>query len=113
MKKITPLIILLFYCLSISAQEKPVYLVEEKLKKRTILYVQNDTDKNKNVFLKVNPTGYRKSAHRPIIKNIPPKSKLQILILIPLTDVDSHYTYNLIVNEEAETIDVKRKKKRN
>ncbi len=33
-----------------------------------------------------------------------------MLILIPLTNVESHYTYNLIVNEELETIDVKHSK---
>ncbi|WP_160114506.1 hypothetical protein [Aquimarina sp. AU474] len=92
-------------------QDKPVRLVEEKLKKRTILHVQNDTDYEKSVFLKVNPTGYRRSAQRPIIKKIPPKSKVQMLILIPLTDVESYYTYNLIVNDQLETIDIDRGKK--
>jgi len=92
------------------SQEKSVRLVEEKQKKRTILYVQNDSDIEKSVFLKVDPVGYRKSAQRPIIKNIPPKGKIQMMILIPLTDVDSHYTYRLIVNDELETIDVKRSK---
>ncbi len=91
-------------------QEKPVRLVEEKQKKRTILYVQNDSETDKSVFLKVNPTGYRRSAQRPIIKTIPAKNKVQMLILIPLTDVASHYTYNLVVNEELETIDVDRSK---
>ncbi|WP_106794641.1 hypothetical protein [Aquimarina sp. Aq78] len=103
---------ILFFLISCTsyAQEKPVHLVEEKQKKRTIIYVQNDTDTNKSVFLKVNPTGYRRSAQRPIIKNIPAKGKIQMLILIPLTNIESHYTYNLIVNEELETIDVKHSK---
>ncbi len=105
-------IFIIFITLSfvISAQEKPVRLIEEKQKKRTILFVQNDTDDEKSVFLKVNPTGYRRSAQRPIIRKIPAKSKVQMLILIPLTDVESHYTYNLIINDELETIDVKRSK---
>ncbi|PKV52305.1 hypothetical protein ATE84_4416 [Aquimarina sp. MAR_2010_214] len=100
---------ILFFLVSCTsyAQEKPVRLVEEKQKKRTIIYIQNDTDTDKSVFLKVNPTGYRRSAQRPIIKNIPAKSKIQMLILIPLTDVESQYSYNLIINEELETIDVK------
>ncbi len=96
---------------SILAQDHPIRLVEEKLKKRTILYVQNDTDHEKSVFLKVNPTGYRRSAQRPIIKKIPANSKVQMLILIPLTDVESHYTYNLVINDQLETIDVDRGKK--
>ncbi|EZH71772.1 hypothetical protein ATO12_06285 [Aquimarina atlantica] len=110
-KTLIPLSIL-FYLISYTSytQEKPVRLIEEKQKKRTILYVQNDTNTDKSVFLKINPIGYRKSAQRPIIKNIPAKSKIQMLILIPLADVESHYTYNLVVNEELETIDVKHSK---
>jgi cobalamin biosynthesis protein CobT len=109
MKKIFSIIIFLFSFIT-SAQEEPIRLVEEKQKKRTIIYVQNDTDTDKSVFLKVNPTGYRRSAQRPIIKNIPAKGKIQMLILIPLTDVESYYTYNLVVNEELETMDVKHDK---
>ncbi len=94
----------------INAQEKPVRLIEEKLKKRTILYVQNDTDVEKSVFLKVEPIGYRRSAQRPIIKKIPANSRLQMMVLIPLTDVESYYTYNLVVNEALEAIEVDRSK---
>lgn len=101
-------ILLFFSFFNLFSQEKEVYLVEEKQKKRTILYIQNDTDKSKSVFLKIKPIGYRKSAHRPIIKNIPSKSKVQILILIPLKDVTSSYTYDLVVNEDLENIDIKR-----
>ncbi len=108
--KIIVFTFVLFFHFTIYAQEKPVRLVEEKQKKRTIIYVQNDTDTDKSVFLKVNPTGYRRSAQRPIIKNIPAKGKIQMLILIPLTDVESYYTYNLVVNEELETMDVKHDK---
>ncbi|MEW7280067.1 glutaredoxin domain-containing protein [Aquimarina sp. 2201CG1-2-11] len=96
--------------ISIYSQVKNVYLVEEKQKKRTIIYVQNDSSTDKSVFLKINPTGYRRSAHRPIIKNIPANSKVQMSILIPLADTESSYTYNLIVNNELETIDVERDK---
>ncbi|MDY8134081.1 glutaredoxin [Aquimarina sp. 2201CG5-10] len=103
-------IFILLFSFTVVAQENPVRLIEEVQKKRTILYVQNDTDTDKSVFLKVNPIGYRRSAQRPVIKNIPAKSKTQILILIPLTDVDSHYTYDLIVNEQLKNIDVDRSK---
>ncbi len=96
--------------ISTYSQENSVRLIEDKQKKRTIIYAQNDTDTDKSVFLKISPIGYRKSAHRPIIKIIPANSKAQMLILIPLTDVESHYTYDLIVNDELETIDVKRSK---
>ncbi|WP_298544022.1 hypothetical protein [uncultured Aquimarina sp.] len=102
---------ILFLCFTlVSWQEKPVRLIEEVQKKRTIIYVQNDTNSNKSVFLKINPIGYRRSAQRPIIKNIPANSKVQMIILIPLTDVASSYTYNLIVNEELENMEIDRAK---
>lgn len=91
-------------------QEKQVRLIEDVQKKRTTIYVQNDTDIDKSVFLKINPIGYRRSAQRPVIKNIPAKSKVQMIILIPLTDVASSYTYNLIVNEELQNMEVDRTK---
>lgn len=93
-----------------SQEKNSVYLVEDKQKKRTIIYVQNDTNEDKSVFLKVNPIGYRKSAQRPTIKKIPANSKLQMMILIPLKDVTSSYTYNLIINDKLETIDIDRNK---
>ncbi|WP_299261311.1 hypothetical protein [uncultured Aquimarina sp.] len=102
-----------FLCFTlVSAQEKPVYLIEDVQKKRTVVYVQNDTNSDKSVFLKIDPIGYRRSAQRPIIKNIPANSKVQMMILIPLTDMASSYTYNLIVNKELENIDVKRQKEK-
>ncbi len=105
---VTLLIFIFLFGFASYTQEKPVRLIEEKQKKRTILYVQNDTDTEKSVFLKVNPTGYRRSANKPIIKNIPAKGKVQMMILIPLTDAESYYTYDLIVNEELETMEVNR-----
>lgn len=96
------------FCFIGFSQEKSVRLIEDKQKKRTILYIQNDTNEDKSIFLKVNPIGYRRSAQRPIIKSIPAKTKVQMLILIPLTDVESHYTYNLIVNKELDSIEVER-----
>lgn len=101
-------VFVLFFSFPISAQDKLVRLVEEKQKKRTILYVKNDTNEDKSVFLKVNPTGYRRSAQRPILKKIPPKSKVQMLILIPLTDTESYYTHTLIVNDTLQAIDIDR-----
>ncbi|KAA1246675.1 hypothetical protein [Aquimarina sp. RZ0] len=103
--------LILIFSFSFSfTQKKEVRLIEDQQKKRTIIYIQNDSDIDKSVFLKINPLGYRRSAHRPIIKNIPANSKVQMIVLIPLTDAVSSYTYDLIVNDELKTIDLDRKK---
>ena len=89
---------------TISAQKKPVRLIEEVQKKRTLLFIQNDSETEKSIFLKVNPNGYRKSAQRPVLQMIPPKSKTHVMTLIPLKNTVSHYTHTLIVNEELRNI---------
>jgi len=108
--KVCTLLLFLLITISYTQEDKSVFLVEEVQKKRTIIYIQNNTDMDKSVFLKINPTGYRKSAQRPIIKNIKAKSKQQVMILIPLQDVESSYTHNLIVNDRLETIGIDRNK---
>ncbi len=89
---------------TISAQETAVRLIEEVQKKRTLLFIQNDSETEKSIFLKVNPNGYRKSAQRPVLKMIPSKSKIHVMTLIPLKDSISTYTHTLIVNEELRNI---------
>ncbi|WP_062059716.1 hypothetical protein [Aquimarina longa] len=108
MKKIITILMFLLYFVPY-AQEEKIYLVEEKQEKRTIIYVKNDTSESKSVFLKVNPTGYRRSAQRPMLKDIPANSKVEMLILIPLTDKESYYTYDLIINEMKEVININKK----
>ncbi|OED45401.1 hypothetical protein AB832_01360, partial [Flavobacteriaceae bacterium (ex Bugula neritina AB1)] len=102
--------LLVSFIVSYSQEQKSVHLVEVEQKKRTIIYVQNDTNEDKSVFLKVNPIGYRKSAQRPIIKKISANSKKQMMILIPLKNIESSYTYTLIINDELEVIDIDRSK---
>jgi|GEM_PF-523304 len=110
-KKLAQVISTLIFCVATStigltAQEKAVVLMEEKLPKRTVLFAKNNTDQEKNIFLKVNPTGYRRSSSRPIIKTIPARSRVAMITLIPLKDVKASYTYNLIINEEEKAMTV-------
>ena len=61
---------------------------------------ENQTADTLNVFLMVHSEGYRRSADKPVLKNIPPKSQVPMITLIELAGVQSSYTYELIVNEE-------------
>jgi glutaredoxin len=58
----------------------------------------------------VNAEGYRKSASKPKLVDIPPNSRLPMATLIELTDVPSHYTYELIVNEKEMAIAIEHDK---
>lgn len=102
------IIFLLSLCLSTSAwaQGLKVLLKEEKTGKRVVLVAENLTLDTLNVFLLVNAKGYRKSASKPVIKNLPPQSKVPMITLIELANQESTYTYDLIVNEEENNFEL-------
>ena len=86
------------------SQKNDVSIIEENTKKRTFLYAENKSNIPKHVFLKVDATGYRRRSDRPLIETIPPNSKKLLITLIPLSNVESKYTYKFIVNDEEENI---------
>mgnify|MGYP000751467539 CR=1 FL=1 len=95
---------------TVLAQQNGVKIIEEKKAKRHLIYAENTTSEIRNVFLKVNPKGYRRTANRPLIKNIPPKSKVLLITLIPLKDIENSYTYIFTSNKEQNDLDLNRKK---
>ncbi|NNM09630.1 MAG: hypothetical protein HKO61_10680, partial [Flavobacteriaceae bacterium] len=54
------------------SQGLKVLIKEQKSGKRLVLVAENKTQDTLNVFLMVNAEGYRRSASKPVIKNIPP-----------------------------------------
>ena len=81
------------------SQSEKVSLLEENQGKRTHLFVQNHTADTLNVFLRVAAEGFRRSADKPILKDLLPHSKTKMTTLIALEGIPSTYTYDLIVNE--------------
>ncbi len=103
MKLFLHLFYLLFPLLLI-AQTPAVELIEDKQAKRWTLYAQNNTNIEQEAFLMVNGEGFRRSADRPIIKKIPPKSKVVMIILIPLKGATPSYTKIFTFEEQLQTI---------
>lgn len=83
-----------------------ISITEKKTGKRIVLFAENKTQDTLNIFLMVTSEGYRRSASKPIIKDILPLSKTPMITLIELTDIPSNYTYKLIVNDEPLNINV-------
>ncbi len=69
-----------------------VELIEEKQEKRWNLYAQNNSNEEQEAFLIVQGEGFRRSADRPVIKKVPPQSKVLMITLIPLKGVEPTYT---------------------
>lgn len=82
----------------------PVELIEDKQPKRWNMYVQNHSDIEYEAFLLVRGEGFRRSADRPVIKKIPPKSKVLMITLIPLKGVTPTYTKIFTYEEQLQSI---------
>jgi glutaredoxin len=108
-KKILLILLIVFSSKGIS-QGLKVLISEDKKGKRVILMAENKTQDTLNVFLMVNAEGYRRSASKPVIKNIAPHSKVPMITLIELEGVESRYTYDLVVNDKDYSVDVNYKK---
>ena len=87
------------FCGSTYSQSETVRIYEEKRGKRLFIMAENTSADTLNVFLRILSEGYRRSADKPILKNLLPFSKTEMTMLIELKDVPSSYTYDLIVND--------------
>lgn len=93
------------------AQQKntpPVELIEDKQPKRWLLYAQNNTDEEQEAFLIVQGEGFRRSADRPVIKKLPPNSKVLMITLIPLKGVEPTYTKIFTYENELQDISTRK-----
>lgn len=93
-------ITVLFATFGSYGQGLKILITEKKKGKRVVLMAENKTADTLNVFLMVNAEGYRKSASKPIIKNIAPQAKVPMITLIELAGQESVYTYELIINDK-------------
>jgi glutaredoxin len=89
-----------------TAQNEKVVIHEKKTGKRVTLLAENKTSDTLNIFLMIQAEGYRRSAEKPVLTNLPPFSTVAITTLIELANADSAYTYDLIVNEQENLVQI-------
>jgi hypothetical protein len=107
-------IITIFLCLfccffSIHAQKKAVEIVEEKSNKKILLYAVNHTETEKEVFLKIDGKGFRKSSYRPVIKKVAAQKKILLTTLIPLKNTTPEYSFFYSFDDALESVNVETK----
>ncbi len=93
------------------SQDERIILSEKEQGKRIVLMAENTTKDTLNVFLMVTSEGYRRSADRPVIKNIPPSGKTPMITLIEMSGVPSTYDYTLVVNDMENDLNFSRQKR--
>jgi len=110
MKKILFLLLLFLGYAFAKAQSKTpdVELIEDKQRKRWLLYAQNNTDEEKEAFLLVQGQGFRRSAGKPVIKIIPANSKVLMQTLIPLKGAEPTYTKIFTFEDKLQTVNRKK-----
>ncbi len=92
---------------NIFAQDTRVLITEEKKGKRVTLYAENTTKDSLNIFLLIFPEGFRRSAKQPKLTDIGPKEKILMTTMIELGDNSpSTYTYELIITDERDDINL-------
>ncbi|MDA0176069.1 glutaredoxin family protein [Mesoflavibacter profundi] len=106
MKNYILLLLLTLFTIGVNAQNDHKYVkLTEKIKgKRYELYIENTDSISYDIFLKVDTEDFRRSSERPILKTISPKSKQRVLTMVILNGKEGKYTYTLIINEVAYTL---------
>jgi len=102
------IILLLLVTLNCFSQNdhKYVKLTEQKKGKRVTLYAQNTDSIPYDIFLKVETKDFRRSSNRPVLRTIPPESKVKLLTLIQLTGSEGQYNSIFVVNEVAYKLEI-------
>lgn len=77
---------------SMNLTQEAVTIVKEVQGKRLKFYAQNNTDETYELFFMIKSKGFRRSADRPMIKQIPAGRKVYLMNIIPLKGQDTSYT---------------------
>lgn len=93
---------ILCFTIATYAQTDRIIISEEKKGRRVVLFAENTTDEALNIFILVDAKGYRRSADKPILMDVPAKRKLPVTTLIELNPAEASYTYDLIINDQLD-----------
>lgn len=100
MKSIYTYTLLMFFAITtISAQERPVKIVDERVNNRLMIYAVNENEQDLDVSIKIEGTGFRQRAGVPRLHRVPKASKVNIANLVVERGRVPVYTYELTVND--------------
>lgn len=84
---------------SVSAQERPVRIIEKDIPNRIALYAVNENENDLDVKLTVSGTNFRQSRAKPRFIRVPAASKVHMKTLVLFRDKKPSYTFKLEVND--------------
>ncbi|MGB5236899.1 MAG: hypothetical protein WBM43_09125 [Flavobacteriaceae bacterium] len=84
---------------SVSAQERPVRIIEKDIPNRIALYAVNQNEHDLDVKLTVSGTNFRQSRAKPRFIRVPGASKVLMKTLVLFRDKKPSYTFKIEVND--------------
>ena len=99
-KSLYAFILLLFAVqLTLSAQERPIKIVDERVNNRLMIYAINENEQDLDVSIKIKGSGFRQRAGTPRLHRVPKASKINIASLVIERGRVPVYTYELTVKD--------------
>lgn len=106
--KLISFFFLLFFVLP-DQTSHPGIDIRIRKERRSIVYIaENTTDKDLDLFFRVESKGFRRRADRPMIKTIPAKTKVDLLEMIPLKNADTTHSYMAIITKKDNKLNFKK-----
>ncbi len=93
---------------SVSAQVRPVRIIEKDIPNRIALYAVNENEHDLDVKLTVSGTNIRQSRAKPRFIRVPATSKVHMKTLVLIRDKKPSYTFKLEVNDSLSNRALKR-----
>ena len=84
---------------SVSAQQRPVRIIEKDIPNRIALYAVNENEHDLDVKLTVSGTNFRQSRAKPRFVRVPGASKVHMKTLVLYRDKTPSYTFQIEVND--------------
>lgn len=94
------LFLLLFWGFLQGYGQDVVQITDTLVGKRLTVYAENTSDTIVNIFFKIEAEGYRRSAERPVIVDLPPNRKTKVATLVKVDPNAPAYDYILVINKE-------------
>jgi hypothetical protein len=92
------LCIFTLFC-SVSAQQRPIRIIEQDIPNRIALYAVNENEHDLDVKLTVSGTNFRQSRSKPRFIRVPATSKVHVKTLVLMRDKKPKYSFKIEVND--------------
>lgn len=93
---------------SLSAQQRPIKVIEENIPNRIALYALNENEQDLDVKITISGTNFRQSRAKPRFIRVPATAKVHLKTIVLIRGKKPNYTYTLEVKDSLSNRALKR-----